>query len=80
MPELTYEEATREETAQEKKLRQTLKNVWGGGVADVLARFTTDTTPGEVSNVKQVMSPLPLVLNCLFMASVSHSCGAMNVF
>merc|ERR1719506_21825 len=53
MPELTYEEATREETPQEKKLRQTLKDVWGGGVADVLARFTTDTTPGEVGNVKQ---------------------------
>lgn len=53
MPELTYEEATREETTQEKKLRQTLKDVWGGGVADVLARFTTDTTPGEVGDCKQ---------------------------
>eukprot|EP00656_Telonema_subtile_P015090 TRINITY_DN17856_c0_g1_i3.p1 TRINITY_DN17856_c0_g1~~TRINITY_DN17856_c0_g1_i3.p1 ORF type:complete len:238 (-),score=84.57 TRINITY_DN17856_c0_g1_i3:166-879(-) len=53
MPELTYEEATREETVQEKKLRQTLKEVWGGSVADVLARFTTDTTPGEVANCEQ---------------------------
>ena len=68
MPELTYEEATREETPQEKKLRQTLKDVWGGGVADVLARFTTDTTPGEVGNVKQVRHNVTMSHVCLNVA------------
>jgi hypothetical protein len=49
-PELTYEEATKQDTELDKKLRNTIKGLWGGGVSDVLERLTAGGQEVEVTN------------------------------
>jgi hypothetical protein len=57
-PELTYEEATKKDTELDKKLRNVVRSLWGGGVSDVLARLTAGGQEVEHTNDPEICEEL----------------------
>jgi len=57
-PELTFEEATKEDSALDTKLRNVIKGLWGGGVSDVLSRLTAGGQEVEATNDPDICEEL----------------------
>jgi len=57
-PELTYEEATKADTELDKKLRNVIMGLWGGGVSDVLERLTNGGQEVEHKNESDICEEL----------------------
>jgi len=57
-PELTYEEATKQDTECDKKLRRVIMGLWGGKVSDVLERLTSGGAEVEHRNEEDICEEL----------------------
>jgi len=57
-PELTFEEATKQDSESDKKLRRVIMGLWGGGVSDVLERLTSGGQEVEHNNDEDICEEL----------------------